>query len=277
MAYVFGNQYGVVTVRDAATLHEPKEIRFITPEYKDLFKIPDGGQILLCYQDGTVVARTCRYLDDYHLLVGMAVWHICEFAERMKATKISVVPFPEKHIIWSNRNLNLRDWIQELAECNPGLDMDQYESMMYEINDDHLADERLNLDIQVGDEIIAIADLGLWNGRRMGYKIIESGKISDCLYATADCEYHEWYVDRNGEFCSTQTHHDGTHTITFRKWKDHVCVDDRMDLKEKIYHGSAAQEDIDALTEKLGERVGQVYGWEFPTKQNERESVRDSR
>ncbi len=48
---------------------------------------------------------------------------------------------------------------------------------MYEINGDYLDDERMNLDVQLSQPILVIADLGLWHGRRMGYKEIPSGNI----------------------------------------------------------------------------------------------------
>ena len=35
MGYLIRNQYGVVTVNDEASIHEPKKIRFITPDYKE--------------------------------------------------------------------------------------------------------------------------------------------------------------------------------------------------------------------------------------------------
>lgn len=54
----------------------------------------------------TVKPRVCKYIDDYHLLVGSNAYHICEFAERTRANGISVVPFPEKRVIWSNIDLD---------------------------------------------------------------------------------------------------------------------------------------------------------------------------
>ena len=96
MGHLIRNQYGVVTVNDEASIHEPKKIRFITPDYKELFHIADGGQILISYQDGTKKAMTCQYLDDYHLLVGHNAFHICEFAERMEQIGAHVEPFSEK-------------------------------------------------------------------------------------------------------------------------------------------------------------------------------------
>ncbi len=45
--YVYKNQYGVLAVLDRATMDEPKEIRFIYPDYQEKFRIPDGDQILV--------------------------------------------------------------------------------------------------------------------------------------------------------------------------------------------------------------------------------------
>ena len=50
---------------------------------------------------------------------------------------------------------------------------------MYDLNHDYLEDERVNLNIQLPQPIICIADLGRWNGRFSGYKEIASGNIRD--------------------------------------------------------------------------------------------------
>ena len=261
--YVFGNQYGVLTVQDKATLNEPKSIRFITPEYKEIFRIPDGGQILVNYADGKREAFTCKYLDDYHLLVGYRTFHICEFAETMQRIGAHIEPFPEKHVIWSNRDLDLEDWRETLEENYPEMDDYGLTDMMYQANDDNLPDERANLDIQVGGDILAVADLGRWDGRVIGYKLIESGNIKDCLYT--NCELCEWYVDRDGEFRCDESHHDGTNHIYYRKFREGVTEEQKEDLLADIYEHKAKQEDIDRLTDKLGEAIGKVYGWNFPT------------
>lgn len=177
-------------------------------------------------------------------------------------------PELQKHIIWSNRNLDPQDWkddfigIYGLTEqtCNE----DRLNDWMVESNNQYLEDERCNLDIMVGDEILVIGDLGLWNGRHSGYKIIESGNLSDCLYPSDGCEYNEWFVDSDGEFRSTQGHHDGTNHMIYRVWKDGIDSDRQEDLLEAIYNGTATQEDMDAMTYKLGTVIGEVYGWEFP-------------
>ena len=271
MGYVVQNIHGVIAVNDEATLNEPKEIRFIDPHYNERFKIKDGEQILISYPDGEKKALTCKFIDEYHVIVGHTPYHICQFAECMQNLGATVTPFPEKRMIWSNTDLDLKDWT-ELREEYPDYTEEQLTNEMIETNNSYLDDERANLNIQCGDDILAIGDIGRWNGRRMGYKTIESGKISDCL--SSECDYAEWYVDREGEFRGKEIHHDGTNYIYYRKFKESADYDDRAELMDQIYRGVAKQEDIDRLTEKLGEQIGAVYGWEFPTQKEEQVKAR---
>lgn len=89
----------------------------------------------------------------------------------------------ERHVIWSNYGLDYEDWRDDLEADYPDLSEDERISLMYEINGDYLDDERANLNVQLSQPILVVGDLGLWNGRRMGYKEIPSGNIRDCLYA----------------------------------------------------------------------------------------------
>ena len=82
---------------------------------------------------------------------------------------------------------------------------------MEETNYDYLSDERVNLNVQLSQPIIVIGDIGRWNGRVAGYKMIESGNIKDCLYS--DTDYTEWYVDKYGDLRADAVHHDGTNHI----------------------------------------------------------------
>lgn len=61
-------------------------IRFITPDYKEKFRIPDGDKIRIFQPDGGSKDFTCRYIDDCHLEVGSGLYHICQFAEIMEHT-----------------------------------------------------------------------------------------------------------------------------------------------------------------------------------------------
>ena len=69
-----------------------KGIRFITPEYKEKFRISDGEKIRITFSDGEVKDRVCRYIDDSHVEVGDDLYHICEFAERMEQCGATFIP-----------------------------------------------------------------------------------------------------------------------------------------------------------------------------------------
>ena len=71
-------------------------IRFIDPNYKELFRIPDGGKIVITTAWGEKFEQVCRYIDETHMELssdrGGDIYHICEFAERMERNNSTVVP-----------------------------------------------------------------------------------------------------------------------------------------------------------------------------------------
>lgn len=180
----------------------------------------------------------------------------------------------DRHVIWSNIDLDLDDWRDDLKAEYPGLTEDEMYRLMNEINDDYLDDERINLNIQLSEPIIAIGDLGLWNGRRSGYRMIESGNIRDCLYSDRDIDYAEWYVDKYGDFRADMIHHDGTNYILYRVFKDGTTDWQKENLKEKIYNGMAARADITRVTRRLGDEIAKVRGFDIPAVHREREAAR---
>lgn len=275
MGYVFKNQYGVLTAEDENQIGMPKKIRFITSDYKELFQIPDGGSVLLCHADGEKKEYKCKYLDDYHLLFGNRAYHICELAENLERNGAHCVPFPEKRIIWSDMNLDLKDWIANLRENYPELGREELTEKMYEANYNYLEDERINLKIDPVEDILVIGDIGRWDGRKSGYKEIHGGYISDCLYS--ECDSNEWYVNREGELCSTNIHHDGTNYYVYRAWKPEASEEQRVDLKSLIYNGKATKKDIDLVTDKLGFKIADVYGWDFPIEKAQIRTERETR
>lgn len=176
----------------------------------------------------------------------------------------------KKHIIWSDLDLNIDDWRGAYAEFveDNNLDDDPEDeygiySFMVETNGFYLDDERMNLDIDIFQPIIAIADLGLWNGRVSGYKELNSYNIKDCLNGFDSCEYHEWYVDERGDLRCKAVHHDGTNYILYRTYRDGMTSTQRYDFLDKIYNGTVTQEDIDGATRRLGDEIAAVYGWEL--------------
>ena len=71
-----------------------KSIRFITSDYTELFRIQDGGTILVTFP-GRQFIEKCEYIDDYHMKVGNTVYHICEYAEVLERNGGRCEPEPE--------------------------------------------------------------------------------------------------------------------------------------------------------------------------------------
>ena len=179
---------------------------------------------------------------------------------------------PKKHLVWSNLNLDLKDWeagLREYYEINnlsyDDYDEDDHYNTMCELNNMYLNDERMNLHKQLNGTIIVIADLGLWNGRRTGYRLIESGIISDCL-ADSNCDNYEWYVDERGELRFTGHHHDGTNYYYYRVLKPTASDEHLDELTAALYNDEIAKAEkiIKKHTDRLGDYIGDVYGWKFP-------------
>lgn len=170
----------------------------------------------------------------------------------------------QQHVIWSNYDLDYEDWRDFLESEYPDLTEEQRIALMYELNNDYLDDERTNLNIQLSQSIIVIGDLGLWYGRRMGYKEIASGNIRDCLYSGRDIEWATWYVDKLGDLRCDAIHHDGTNHYLYRTWKDGVRDSQIELLEEKLYYGKATRADITRLTRRLGDDIAKVYGFPIP-------------
>ena len=83
-------------------------IRFITTNYEEKFRIPDGDRVRISYPDGDIRDRTARYIDDYHVEIGGAgstsLYHICELAEVLEAGGGRVIPLrsslPERCFVY---------------------------------------------------------------------------------------------------------------------------------------------------------------------------------
>lgn len=168
-----------------------------------------------------------------------------------------------KHTIWSNIDLNIEDWrdgYKEFLEINEMDDDPNDEDALYEwmvdTNVEYLYDERMNLNKSVDGRILVIGDLGLWNGRRNGYKIIDSKNIKDIL--CSDCDFVEWYGDGHNIKC-TAHHHDGTNYYLYRVIREDRNIENLLDA---IYNGEEiSQSKLNYYTKSLYPYVAKVYGW----------------
>ena len=169
----------------------------------------------------------------------------------------------KKRIIWSNIDLNIEDWrdgYKEYLEMNeldddPN-DEDDIYNWMIETNDSYLYDERYNLNQEVDGRILVIGDLGLWNGRRQGYKIIASRNIKNIL--NSDCDYVEWYGDGHN-IRYVEHHHDGTNYCLYRVIREDRNIEKLLDA---IYNGEEiTSSKLNYYTKSLYKDVANVYGW----------------
>ena len=168
----------------------------------------------------------------------------------------------KKRIIWSNMNINPDDWkegYKEIAEEN-GWDEDTDDennlwNYIYEELDHYIDDERMNLDVTTDGRILVVADLGLWYGRRQGYRILD-GNVKNIL--SADVDYVEWYSD-GYNIKATAAHHDGTNYYEYR-----VIREDRniQNLLDAIYNGEEiTRKKLNYYTRSLEPYVRRVYDW----------------
>ena len=106
-----------------------------------------------------------------------------------------------------------------------------------------------------GSAILAIADLGRWNGRFQGYRVIHSSNILSCLSDAGSYDYVTFYTDKAGDFRMDGVHHDGKDYITYREVKETTTEGQLDKLTQKIYDGEATRADITRYTRGIGKKV----------------------
>lgn len=141
---------------------------------------------------------------------------------------------------WEAREESARDQIQFYRdEYNEELSEDTADQLAVDDLYDYARNElTAEIDRHAPHGIAVFADLGLWNGRRRGVKIVES--FSDVLNLCDDLMYVKIETTPQG-LEVTAPHHDGTNIYTLRalteaganRWSDY---DD--ELEQSLIHGS---------------------------------------
>lgn len=178
----------------------------------------------------------------------------------------NMTKFMEEHVIWDSEP-DFKDWEEDLRTENPEMDENELIQLMYEINGSYLDDEKLNCSsIVVPNGIFMCADLGLWYGRRYGiFDGPDFTEVRECFrgFCHGQSELRV-YVDCHGELRTQESHHDGTNLYWFRAWRPGVTETQKENLYALVYDQQSFEKRLRRLTFRLGDLIGDVYGWAFP-------------
>lgn len=106
--------------------------------------------------------------------------------------------------------------------------------------------------------IIAVASIGRWNGRVMGYKEYDS--LRDSMFGSGDDM--RVYVDNHGNLRKSWSDHDGSSSCVIRQWKTDISEVQKDNFLNKVYNGKATAKDISRYTKSVGNLVKDYYGFE---------------
>ena len=165
----------------------------------------------------------------------------------------------KKHIIFTT-DYNEDDYKEAYEEW---LEMNEYtpeDRSLEGYIQDSLAifaqDEYSNLSKECG-QIIAIADLGLWDGRHSAYQLSKKGNLN-AIFDMIHGDDYEIFVDGN-DVKAIVHHHDGTNYITFREVREGRNIQRICDM---LYNQEEVSNRlISAYTKPLGKLVASIYGW----------------
>ena len=167
-----------------------------------------------------------------------------------------------EYVIWTNEGLEWEDWADDFEKEYSDISDEKKFELMNELNNDCLEDARHTMDIYVGSPIIIIADLGLWDGRHGGYKIIERGCLRDCMYS--DLDGVTWYVDGRGDIRMEGCHHDGRNYYLYRKLREDIGYVEMEEFLSKILNRTMTEEDLEKATERLGDILEKLFDFLLP-------------
>jgi hypothetical protein len=172
----------------------------------------------------------------------------------------------KKHtVIWKSYGMySLKEMEQAEQDAREHLkenDFEDWETVdvtdtIYEDIDMWFGDEESNLYKQLDGRILAIADMGLWNGRRSGYKILGTN-LNEVLTTGIGCDEKEVYCDAYNVYAEGY-HHDGRNYVEFREIREDKDIEP---LLNKLYSNEpVSRAEIRRYTKSLRPYIKQVYG-----------------
>lgn len=145
------------------------------------------------------------------------------------------------------------------SECYPETEPtdEAIEDIITDNIDNWYVEETRSLWKQLDGRILAIASMGLWNGKKTGYKIL-GDNLNEVLTSTIGCDEKEVYFDGHN-IKAEGYHHDGRNFVEYREIREDKNIDR---LLNKIYDNEpVTRQMINYYTKPLGKYVKQIYGW----------------
>jgi hypothetical protein len=146
---------------------------------------------------------------------------------------------------------------EEYSEDYPnGVDDSRVTDEVYDRIDMEFEDEESNLYKQLDGRILAIASMGLWNGRKSGYKIL-GNNLNEVLTSSIGCDEKEVYCDAYNVYAEGY-HHDGRNHVEFREIREDRNIENLLD---KIYSGKeVTRREMNYYTRSLRPYIKSIYG-----------------
>lgn len=166
-----------------------------------------------------------------------------------------------KHIIYTTENDFAEDFkdYEEANDCV--LTEEQKESLAYDWAVDNFNYEKESLDninLKYNTPLIAVANLGRWSGRCIGYKEID--EISDFINWNGRYDFVEVYADRYN-VNAILSDHDGTTYATLRQIKPNRSYDNFTEKLLNCRNEAEAKKLITSYTVSVVKAVNELYGW----------------
>lgn len=149
----------------------------------------------------------------------------------------------------SARECLVENGIEEPSEDDIMHEVYDHEEMWYNDEKDY------NLNKTLNGRVIAIADIGLWHGRRTGYKLL--GHNLNEVLDFCSCDYINVYYDQYN-VKADMYHHDGTHHVEYRELREDTNYDVLLDA---LYNQEpVSREMIRKYTKSLRPYFKEIYG-----------------
>ena len=166
-----------------------------------------------------------------------------------------------KHIIYTTENDFTEDFKDYEKANDCVLTEEQKEYLAFDWAVDNFKFEKENLDnvnLKYNTPLIAVANLGRWNGRCVAYK--EINEISDFIDWGGCYDFVEVYADRYN-VNAILADHDGTTYATLRQLKPNRSYDNFTNKLLNCKNEAEAKKLITSYTVSVVKAVNVLYGW----------------